>query len=170
MVRALGVDNMGTSLGDMGTVVANPDLPLEDMPDTPKESGARCTGLYYYTTSLDTSGSHGARPKQKVGGFIVTSETWHRNRVLKIPGTVAHWTDTSTDPDSTQKVQLAVQIVLVPLRGVYSVGATITVIPDQQKVDPGKGKAEAAYRNKRSHSWPWPSLPQKWKWTRKDKN
>ncbi|MEQ2223289.1 hypothetical protein ILYODFUR_035228 [Ilyodon furcidens] len=151
-------------------VVANPDLPLEDLPDTPKERGARCTRLNYFTTSLDAWGRNGARPKQKVGEFIVTSKTWHRNRLLQIPGTVAHWIDTPTGPGSTQKVELAMQMVVIPFRGVYSVGATITVIPEQQKVDPRKGEVAAAYWNKRSHSWPWPSLPQKWKWTRKDIN
>ncbi|MEQ2309525.1 hypothetical protein AMECASPLE_039704, partial [Ameca splendens] len=64
-------------------VVANPDLPLEDLPDTPKERGARNTGLYYFTTSLDAWGSQGARPKQKVGEFIVTSENWHRDRYYR---------------------------------------------------------------------------------------
>ncbi|MEQ2285644.1 hypothetical protein AMECASPLE_034006, partial [Ameca splendens] len=87
-------------------VIADPNLPLEDLPDTPKEHGARQTGLYYYTTSLDAWGSQGARPKQKVGEFLVTSENWHRDRVLQIPGTVAHWADMTTDPGSTHRVQL----------------------------------------------------------------
>ncbi|MEQ2296912.1 hypothetical protein AMECASPLE_029317 [Ameca splendens] len=111
-----------------------------------------------------------ARPKQKVGEFLVTSEAWHRDRVLQIPGTVTHWTNTPTEPGSTHRVQLVVQMGVVPFRGVYSIRATITVVPEQHKVDPEKGEVAAAYRNKHLRFWPWSSLPQKWKWTRKDKN
>ncbi|MEQ2294011.1 hypothetical protein AMECASPLE_039457, partial [Ameca splendens] len=135
MVWALGVDNLGT-VNIRSCCKSRP--PPGRLANTPKERGARSTGLYYYTTSLDAWGRQEARPKQKVGEFIITSEKWHRNRVLQIPGTVAHWTDTPTDPSSTQRVQLAVQMVVVSFRGVYSVGATITVIPEQQKEDPGK--------------------------------
>ncbi|MED6266160.1 hypothetical protein CHARACLAT_032884, partial [Characodon lateralis] len=123
MDRALGVDSLGT-VNIRSRCKSRP--PPGRLARHSQGKGARGKGLCYYTTSLDAWGSQGARPKQKVEEFIVTSEKCHCDRVLQIPGTVAHWTDTPTDPGSTQRVELAVQMVVVSFRGVYSVGTTIT--------------------------------------------
>lgn len=53
-------------------VIDNPHIPLEDLPEVPREEGTRGMNLYYQTTGLDTwgnlgepGGTWGRRPKQR---------------------------------------------------------------------------------------------------------
>ncbi|XP_013889643.1 uncharacterized protein LOC106536852 [Austrofundulus limnaeus] len=109
-------------------VIENQFIPLTDLPAIPREERVRASDLYYYTTNIDAWCPRGTRPKQKAAIYTVTSEAWNRQGILQIPGTVAQRTRTPIRPDSTCKVRIAVQMVIVPLKGVYSIGATITVL------------------------------------------
>lgn len=70
-------------------VILDPDIPLTDLPEVPREAEARKTSLYYYTTSIDAWTVQGASPKQKTTKFLVTPDAWERNGVLQIPRTAA---------------------------------------------------------------------------------
>lgn len=69
-------------------------IPSEDLPDVPKEEGARGTNLYYCVTGLDTWGNSGAKAKEKSTEYYVTPEGWYRNNVMQMPGGVASRVDT----------------------------------------------------------------------------
>lgn len=70
-------------------VIQNQDLTLVDLPDIPREVGARKTNLHHYTTSLDAWGAQAARPKHKTAEYLITPEAWERHVVLQIPAKVA---------------------------------------------------------------------------------
>ncbi|KAK5601890.1 hypothetical protein CRENBAI_019310 [Crenichthys baileyi] len=86
----LGVDNLGQLILE---VIANPDLPLEDMPTLPRKGVLELQAILLHH-QFRRLGQQWSQTQAKVGEFIVTSEAWHRDRVLQIPGTVLHWTDT----------------------------------------------------------------------------
>lgn len=109
-------------------VIKHQSISLVDVPEVPKEEGIRATNLQYFTTSLDTYECQGARPKQKMAEYVVTSEAWERREVLQIPGTIAQREAMPINPDSTQRIKL--QMVVVPYKEVYSVGPTVNVLKD----------------------------------------
>lgn len=109
-------------------VILNQDLPLVDLPDVPREAGTRHSNLYYYTTSLDAWAVQGVRSKQKTAEYLVTSEAWEWCGMLQITRTVAQRVDTSIRPDSTKRVRVFIQMIVVPYRRVYSVGATLSLV------------------------------------------
>lgn len=115
-------------------MVKNPDLPSEELPEVPKEEGARGTNLYYCVTGIDAWGNSGAKAKAKKAEYYVTPEGWYRNGVMQIPGGVAGRVDTPIRPDQTLIVKVMVRMVVVPFKGVYSVGAELEVI--EEKAEP----------------------------------
>ncbi|KAM3583198.1 uncharacterized protein V6R79_020085 [Siganus canaliculatus] len=134
-------------------VINSEHVPLEDLADVPREEGARGTRLYYYTTGLDAWGHPGAKAKMKRVACYVTPEGWMRNGVTQVPGGLASRTDTPVRPDQTVKVQITVQMVVVPYKGVYSVGADVVVIEESPEPQPSEPEAEEETPAKRFKAW-----------------
>ncbi|GLD70798.1 uncharacterized protein AKAME5_002211700, partial [Lates japonicus] len=130
----------------IGEVLKDPEAVLEYLPEVPREEGARTTSLHYTGTSLDAWGEPGARAKSKSADFIVTPEGWHYGGMLQAPGMKATRAATPIRPDQSVKVRIIVQMVIVPYKGVYSVGADIEVLddtpltPERQELEPSKEK------------------------------
>lgn len=113
-------------------VINDSSIPTVDLPDVPREHVVRTTELYYYTTALDAWGSNAARPKEKSALSWVTAESAFRDGVLQVPGGVAHRVRTPSNPSSTRQVQISVRMIANPYKGIYSVGATIVPVPEEQ--------------------------------------
>lgn len=108
-------------------VIDRPDLEMRDIKPVPKEEGVRGTNFYYSTNAIDGWASSGERAKEKRAEYIVTPEAWVRDGVKQEPGTMAACVATPIRPAHTRKVELSVRMVVVPFKGVYSVGAEIDV-------------------------------------------
>ena len=143
-------------------VINNPEIPFMDLPPVPQEEGSRETTLYYCATALDAWASNGARAKEKRAEFIVTPEAWIRDGVRQDPGTMAARVATPIRPAQSRKVTLSVMMVVVPFKGVYSVGADIQ----------STGPAPLAFflteeqNQGTSKTWPRPSFFRRWNWGR----
>ncbi|KAE8278063.1 hypothetical protein D5F01_LYC23878 [Larimichthys crocea] len=117
-------------------VVQSPSIPTEELPEVPREEGARGTNLYYSVTGLDAWGNSGAKAKAKRAQYYVTPEVWHRDGLLQMPGRVASRAATPIRQEQTVKVEITVQMIAVQYRGIYSVGADVTVIEDVKPEEP----------------------------------
>lgn len=137
----------------IGEVVSRTDVPLEDLPNVPREEGARGTNLYYYTTGIDAWGHSGAKSKMKRAEYYVTPESWVRNAVTQIPGSVASRIDTPLRPDQTVKVMITVQMVVVPYGGVYSVGADVEVVDESPALASPEPAAEEEKPKQQFRDW-----------------
>lgn len=133
-------------------VVTDSSIQTEELPDVPKEEGARGTNLYYSVTGLDAWGSSGAKAKAKNKEFYVTPEGWYRNGEMQLPGMVASRVATPIRPEQTVKVRVTAQMIVIPFKGVYSVGADITLIEEAQ---PEESEEEPKEKStvKRLGSW-----------------
>lgn len=139
-------------------VISRTDVPLEDLPDVPREEGARGTNLYYYTTGIDAWGHPGAKAKMKRAECYVTPEGWVRNGVTQIPGSVASRIDTPIRPDQTTRVRITAQMVAVPFKGVYSVGADVEVVDESPRPATPEPAAEEGTSAQRFRLW----IRQRW--------
>ncbi|KAE8278085.1 hypothetical protein D5F01_LYC23842 [Larimichthys crocea] len=146
-------------------VVQSPNIPTEELPEVPREEGARGTNLYYFVTGLDAWGNSGAKAKAKRAQYYVTPEAWHRDGLLQMPGRVASRAATPIRPDQTTKVEITCQMIAVPYRGIYSVGADVTVIEDVKPEEPKQAPEKKSI--KRLGSWFWHSFPGRGKSQRK---
>ncbi|KAE8281789.1 hypothetical protein D5F01_LYC19172 [Larimichthys crocea] len=138
-------------------VVQSPSIPTEELPEVPREEGARGTNLYYFVTGLDAWGNSGAKAKAKRAQYYITPEAWHRDGLLQMPGRVASRAATPIRPDQTVKVEITVQMIAVPYRGIYLVGADVTVIEDIKPEEPKQAPEKRSI--KRLGSWFWHSFP-----------
>ncbi|KAE8299792.1 hypothetical protein D5F01_LYC02210 [Larimichthys crocea] len=138
-------------------VVQSPSIPTEELPEVPREEGARGTNLYYFVTGLDAWGNSGAKAKAKRAQYYVTPEAWHRDGLLQMPGRVASRAATPIRPDQTAKVEITVQMIAVPYRGIYLVGADVIVMEDVKPEEPKQAPEKRSI--KRLGSWFWHSFP-----------
>lgn len=111
-------------------VYSDPTTPVQALGPIPREEGAR---QFYSTTALDVCGHQGAQAKEKSKDYVVTPEAWRRGAVIQLPGTWAGRAAAPTYPEQLTRVRLTVQTVVIPFRGVYSVGATVTCLEEQQQ-------------------------------------
>lgn len=133
-------------------VLTDPKIPTEELPPVPREDGARSTNLYYCVTGLDAWGSSGANARKKSAVYLVTPEAWYRNRVLQVPGARLDRAATPIRPDHTRKVKITVQMVTVPYKGIYSVGADVEIVGETPLPKAVSSDTEKAPR-KRFRDW-----------------
>ncbi|XP_032438035.1 uncharacterized protein LOC116732155 [Xiphophorus hellerii] len=149
-------------------VINDCTIPIVDLPDAPREDGVRSSDMYYYTTEVDGWGSNAVRPKEKSCLYWVTAESQFRDGVLQHPGGVAHRASTPSDPSTSCQVQLSVRMITVPYKGIYSVGAAIKVVPDEQtyatvsstEPEPPKKKPKTHAWQKLTSAFPWKKTSQ----------
>lgn len=113
-------------------VMNSPDSVLEDLPKAPREEGIRGSKLYYFTTGLDAWACTSIKAKGKTRQFTVTPEEWHRDGVIQVPGGVATRAATPLDPRATVRVKVRVQMMMVPFKGIYSIGADIILLEEAE--------------------------------------
>lgn len=105
---------------------------------------------------------------QKTAEYLVTPEAWERHGVLQIPGTVAQRVETPIRVDSTQRVKLSIQMVVVPHKGVYLVGTMISTVKEEIEDEEGSNPPKAEKKRSGLNAWACKTLPRKCTWQSKN--
>lgn len=99
-----------------------------------REPGVSTSHLRYISTTIDGWGSCGLGGLGKTKRYIVTPEDWRRGGLVQRKGTMAGRTAHPWRPQEHLEVELSIQMVVIPLKSIQSVGATLRVV---RSVPPG---------------------------------
>ena len=114
-------------------IFADEEIPMRETGGTiPREEGRRTSNLWYYADCLDGWGHQSAEPRTKEKVVLITPEEWHRNGQKQIPGSPVTWAPKPSHPEESVRVRITVKMVVVPLKGIYSLGVDIEAVQREE--------------------------------------
>lgn len=106
-------------------ILKDPVLPMHPSKPIPKETGLRKSELWAYTTCLDGWAHHAAITREKSHVYHVAPDGPSTTGLLVEAGAMAEGGVASPDPLTVSKVIVTVRMLIVPYRGMYSLGVEI---------------------------------------------